>query len=434
MLIPIAALLLSDALLLIGHGLQLTLLPLSAELNGFTPAQIGMTGSAYFAGFVTGCLVTPFMVRRVGHIRAFAVLGTTYSALALIFFQAPWFLAWLLIRYFAGIAIAGLYMIIESWLSERSTARTRGTILSIYVVINLTMITVGQQLVNFAPIDSHTLFALTAILLSVAIIPVSLTSHSAPAPIHNVKIDVRKVWRISQVALGGAIITGLVTGAFWSLGPLYARGIGLDGFSLTMFLSVVVIGGAVFQLPLGRLSDHYDRRLIVFFITLAGAGISLLLVIVPFFTQWSLSVLAFLWGGCVMTLYAICLAHANDRAAPEDFVMVGSVMLLTMGLFSALGSFLAARVMVITGPQGLFLFSLLCLVIFALLIALRRRVHVLPVHDETGPFRAAVETITPMALELDPRTEAEPKSQTENSDDNADQSAPAAHSKTTGKP
>jgi MFS family permease len=408
MLIPIAALLLSDALLLIGHGLQLTLLPLSAELNGFSAAQIGLTGSSYFAGFVTGCLVTPYIVRRVGHIRAFAVLATLYSALVLLFFEAPWFATWLLIRYFAGVAIAGLYMIIESWLSERSTAQTRGTVLSMYVVINLTMITVGQQMVNLAPVASHTLFAYTAILISVAIIPVSLTSQSAPAPISNVKFDLRKVWRISHVALGGSVITGLVTGAFWALGPLYARGIGLEGFSLTFFLSIVVVGGAVFQLPLGRLSDHYDRRLVVFFTTIAGALVSLGLVIIPDLTDWSLALMAFVWGGCVMTLYAICLAHANDRAAPEDFVMVGSVMLLTMGLFSAVGAFVASGLMDVAGPQGLFIFSSLCLMVFALAIALRRRRHVLPVHDETGPFRAVAETITPMALELDPRTESEP--------------------------
>ncbi len=407
MLIPIAALLLSDALLLIGHGLQLTLLPLSAELNGFTAAQIGLTGSSYFAGFVTGCIVTPYIVRRVGHIRGFAVLATSYSALVLMFYEAPWFFTWLLIRFFAGVAIAGLYMIIESWLSERSTAQTRGTVLSLYVIINLTMITVGQQLINITDIASHSLFALTAILISLAIIPVSLTSQSAPAPISNVRMDVVKVWRISHVAVGGSIITGLVTGAFWSLGPLYAGRIGLGGFELTAFLSIIVLGGAVFQLPLGRLSDHYDRRLVVFFVTIVAAMLSVLLALVPTITPWSLLMLAFLWGGAVMTPYAICLAHANDRAAPEDFVMVGSVMLLTMGLFSALGSFLAGRFMAVTGPEGLFWFSALCLLVFALATALRRRTHVLAAPAVSEPFRAVAETVTPMALELDPRTEAE---------------------------
>src|SRR5690606_16548572 len=115
------------------------------------------------------------------------------------------------------------------------------------------------------------------------------------------------------------------------------------------------------------------------------------------FAQWSLIVLGPLWGGAVMTLYAICLAHATDRADPEDFVMVGSVMLLTMGLFSAIGAFIAARFMVLAGPSGLFAFSALCLVIFAVATALRRHTHVLPVHDETEPFRPVVETVTPMA-------------------------------------
>ncbi|MDT8427452.1 MAG: MFS transporter [Pseudomonadales bacterium] len=406
-LLPIAALLLSAALLLTGHGLQLTLLPLSAEAYGFSAAQIGLTGSTYFSGFVTGCLLTPFIVRRVGHIRAFAVLATSYSALVLLYHELPYLLPWLAIRFFSGVAISGLYMVIESWLSERSTAQNRGMVLSIYVMINLSMVTVGQQLINLAPIDNHLLFVVTAVLLSLAIIPVSLTRELAPAPISNVTINVRKVWRLSKVGLGGAIIAGLVTGAFWSLGPLYARGMGLDGFDLTFFLGIVVIGGAVFQLPLGRLSDHYDRRLIVFFTALSGTVLSLLLVVLPLLTTWSLLLPAFLWGGSVMTLYAICLAHANDRAAPEDFVMVGSVMLLSMGLFSAIGSYLASMLMELAGPQGLFVFSAVCLLVFALAIAARRRIHVLPIQDETEPFRPVTETLTPVALELDPRTESE---------------------------
>jgi len=220
-----------------------------------------------------------------------------------------------------------------------------------------------------------------------------------------VRVDLRKVWELSQVGVAGTIATGLVTGAFWSLGPLYARDIGLDTQALTMFLSVVVLGGAVFQLPIGRLSDRYDRRLVLFYTAVLGIVLSGFLAVIPGLNGWSLLVLAFLWGGCVMTQYAISLAHANDRAAPEDFVMVGSVMLLSMGVFSAVGSVVAAFFMQWFGPSGLFIFSAFCLGGFAFAIAARRRVHVLPVHDETEPFRAVADATTPMSLELDPRNE-----------------------------
>lgn len=408
MLLPVAALLFSDALLLIGHGLQLTLLPVSAELLGFSPGQIGLMGSTYYIGFVTGCLLTPFLVRRVGHIRTFAILTSTYSALVLLFFALPYALVWLFLRFTVGFAIAGLYMTIESWLSERSNSETRGTILSVYVVINMSMTMVGQQMLNLADPLGQTLFIVVAILLSLALIPVCLTTAMAPGPISNVQIDLRKVLSLSPAGVAGAIATGLVTGAFWSLGPLYARGIGLDTQSLTLFLSVVVLGGAVFQLPLGRLSDHYDRRIVLLYTAVFGAVISCLLVVFSDLPSWALATLAFLWGGCVMTQYAISLAHANDRAAPEDFVMVGSVMLLCMGLFSAVGSFIASAFMQWFGPNGLFVFSTLSLSAFAVTLAARRRIHVLPVLDETEPFRAVAPTSTPMSYELDPRTEEHP--------------------------
>lgn len=408
MLLPVAALLFSDALLLIGHGLQLTLLPISAELIGFSASQIGMMGSTYYLGFVAGCLLTPFLLRRVGHIRTFAILTSTYSALVLLFFALPYALVWLILRFAVGFAIAGLYMTIESWLSERSSSETRGTILSVYVVINMSMTMVGQQLLNAADPLGQTLFIVVAVLLSLALIPVCITTAMAPGPISNVQIDLRKVLRLSPAGVAGAVATGLVTGAFWSLGPLYARGIGLETQALTLFLSVVVLGGAAFQLPLGRLSDRYDRRIVLLYTAIAGAVLSGMLVAFTDLPSWALAIIAFLWGGCVMTQYAISLAHANDRAAPEDFVMVGSVMLLSMGLFSAVGSFIASAFMQWFGPSGLFIFSTLCLTAFAGTLAARRRIHVLPVLDETEPFRAVAPTSTPMSYELDPRTEEHP--------------------------
>ncbi|WP_339673807.1 MFS transporter [Dasania marina] len=403
MLIPIFSLLLSTALLLLGHGLQLTLLPLRAEMEGFSSTEIGLTGSTYFLGFVIGCLVSPYIVRRVGHIRSFAVLATSYSVIALIFHATPLFTAWLVLRFFSGAAISGLYMVIESWLNERATSENRGTLLSIYTVINLLMITAGQQLLNIAPISSGLLFAVAAVLFSLAIIPVSLTLSLAPAPIHNVDINLFKIWKLSNVGVLGSVCSGLTMGAFWTLGPIYAHGIGLEKFHLTLFMSATVLGGAVFQLPLGRLSDHYDRRIVLLAAAFIGGVISILLSIITNTAFWLL-LLAFLWGGCVMTLYAICLAHTTDAAVPEDFVVVGSGMLLITGLFSAIGAPMASLFITYFGPRGLFIFVAGCLFLLALSIVVRRHVHVIPYQDEIEPFRAIIET-SPAVFTLDPRTE-----------------------------
>lgn len=406
LLLPIAALLISDALLLVGHGLQLTLLPLRAALEGFSDAEIGLTGSAYFIGFVAGCLLAPQVVRRVGHIRSFAVLASAFSALILMFDLIPQFWTWLLLRFMTGACISGLYMIIESWLNERSSSENRGTILSIYTIINLSMIVVGQQLINLAAPEASTLFAIAAILLSLAIIPVSMTSALAPAPLHRVKIDIRKVWQQSRVGVGGAVASGLATGAFWSLGPVYARATGLSTYELTLFMSAAVLGGAALQFPLGRLSDHFDRRIIVGAIAAVGAILSAALGTLSAGPYWMLLALAFLWGGTSMTLYPICLAHANDRAEPQDFVMVGSSILMLFGGSSALGAPLAALLMWVAGPGGLFLFAALVMAILTFAIVRRRRSHYLPVIDETVPFRQIAAVSTPAALEMDPRTEA----------------------------
>lgn len=407
-LIPIAALLLSDALLLVGHGLLLTMLPIAAASAGFSDTQVALTGSAYFLGFVSGCLLTPLAVRRVGHIRSFAVLATSYSALVLVFPMLSAFVGWLLLRFLVGAAISGLYMIIESWLNERATGENRGTLLSIYTVINLLMVTVGQQMLNLDLPNPFYIFGLAAILLSVAIIPVSLTRTLAPAPLQNVKISLRRVWQLSHIGLFGAMISGLVTGAFWSLGPLFAKLQGLETFQLTVFMSATVLGGAVFQLPLGRLSDRMDRRMVVAAAALGGALVSLLMMVLPaVFPEhgpWLLCVLAFFWGGTVMTQYAICLAHANDAAETEEFVMVGSGMLLTLGGFSALGGPLASLAMRYLGPTGLFAFSAVCLFLAFVIITVRRRLHVLPVEEDVEPFRAMADTTTPTVFEMDPRT------------------------------
>ncbi|MEZ5570392.1 MAG: MFS transporter [Halioglobus sp.] len=407
-LVPIAALLLSDALLLIGHGLLLTLLPIAAVSAGFSDPEIAFTGSAYFLGFVFGCFVAPYVVRRVGHIRSFAVLATTYSAVVLLFPIIPGLLWWLLFRFLLGALISGLYMIIESWLNERSSNENRSTVLSIYTTLNLLMIIVGQQMFNLASGNSFLLFAIGAILVSIAILPVSLTLSLAPAPLRNVTIDLPKIWYQSRIAVIGVTIFGLVTGAFWSLGPVYGKAVGYDNAEIAMFMSATVLGGAVFQLPVGRLSDHFDRRMVVFFLTLIGAITSLIVAALPVFlpelNKMVMIFFAFIWGGAVMTLYAILVAHANDRATPDDFVTIGSGMLLILGICSAIGAPLASLAMKALGPQGFYLFIAVCLFVLAIATAVRRKHHALSPVEVSEPFRVVTDMVTPTAYEMDPRT------------------------------
>ncbi|QDE31735.1 MFS transporter [Shewanella polaris] len=409
-LVPISSLLISNAFLLLGHGLLLTLLPIAASESGFSDTQVALTGSAYFLGFVSGCIATPYMLKRVGHIRSFAVLATCYSVVILIFPLLPEFYTWMLLRFIIGIVISGLYMIIESWLNGTSNSNNRGSILSIYTTLNLVMVMCGQQLFNLGSAQESMLFSLAAIFISIAIIPVSLTRSAAPAVVHQVKLNMFKVWRHSHIALIGAVVAGLVTGAFWSLAPIYAKDNSFDSSQLGAFLSATVLGGACFQLPLGRISDRFDRRTVLMFMALAGSAVSLLFVGLPYivttFGGWAASISAFFWGGTCMTLYAICLAHANDNATSEDFVEISSAMLITLGLSSAIGAPLASLAMGLLGAKGLYAFTSGCLIIFFIIVFLRRGSHVLPSNLETKEsFRAVTDMAGPAAYEMDPRTE-----------------------------
>ncbi len=408
-LTSLTALLISDALVLLGHGLLLTLLPVTASQLGFTDFQVGLTGTSYFVGFVVGCLATPFVLKRVGHIRTFAVLASVYTAFILFFAWSQSFIGWMFLRFMIGAMIAGIYMIIESWLNERADVKNRGAILSFYAMMNLVMITLAQQLLNLGGVDTLLLFALAGIFLSLSIVPVSLTLALAPTPVHKVSVDFSKVWKTSHIGLIGSIFTGLITGAFWALAPIYANDSGFTTFQLANFMSAVVLGGALFQIPLGKFSDKFDRRLILIFIALGGAIISFITFVASlqgYYAGSASTVLGFIWGAFSMTMYAICLAHANDYADSADFVDIGSAMLIAYGLSSAVGAPIASAFMGVYGHQSLFVFMGVCFTLFCIILIARRKTHVLPaMTDHNEDFQAVAGMTTPEAYNLDPRAE-----------------------------
>ena len=220
---PISALLLSVGFLLAGNGLQGTLLPIRAGMEAFSTPDIGILGSAYYVGFASGCLLGGRILRRAGHIRTFTAMASIASAVALAhaLVLSPWF--WWLARATTGFCLAVLFMVIESWLNERSTKQTRGTVLSIYLIINLTVITVGQMMITLYDPGSWALFALASILVSLAAVPIALTVSPAPTHVQTVSIRIRRLHRLSPVGFAGCVTVGLANGAFWALGPVYAQ-------------------------------------------------------------------------------------------------------------------------------------------------------------------------------------------------------------------
>lgn len=353
-LISVSALLLSVALFIFGHGLQTTLLPLAADRYYFTDLEIGAMSSAYFFGMVLGCLGAPLIIMRAGHIRAFAALVSLMSAAAILHPVVIDPYAWVLIRIVSGFSLAGFYMIVESWLNESATNENRGTIMSFYIVILFACLMMGQMSIATMNISSFVPFAIASVTVSIAVMPVSLTNSTQPAPITLVRFRPRQLYTNSPAAFVGVLFVGATQGALLTLSPLYGSQIGLSTKESAFYAAAIIGGGMLAQWPAGRLSDRIDRRLVL--IGLGVATIVASFVIVLFTTNDFPTAIgtAILLGMFTQPLYAISVAHAFDHAPSEAFVETSSGMLLSFGIGSIIGPLLASVIMGQIGPSGLF--------------------------------------------------------------------------------
>ncbi len=404
MIASVSALLTSLALLLAGNGLLTLLLPTRAALDGMATAAIGLAMSGYFVGYVVGCLLTPHVVQRVGHIRSFSALAALAAATALAYALAGGPVAWFLLRALSGVAMSGLTMIVESWLNDRATDETRGRIISVYRVVDLSAVSVGQLLLSAAPPAGFELFSLAAILIVLALVPTAVSTAQAPAPIQNVRIRLLYLWQVSPLGMAAALAVGVGNGAFWSLGAVFGQQTGLDTLGISLFMTAVVVGGAVMQVPVTALDRIFDRRKVLLGAALATAVASIgAAFLAPLSVTWAV-VSGFVLGGLFLPIYGLALAHANDRLAAGDFVVMSAGLLLTFGLGAIVGPPLASFLMEWIGPRALFLhISAVWLALFLFgLWRLRARP---PVALEEQAELVPTPRGGTIMFELDPRTE-----------------------------
>lgn len=369
--ISIAILLLGAAALYLGVGQQITVLPIRAELEGFGEFWIGLMGAAHFAGFALGCLIGPVAVKQVGHIRCFAGFAAL-AAIAILAFPllvAP--VAWTALRGFSGLCLAVLYMVVESWLNDQAENEIRGKVLSIYIVVANVVTIGGQQLVNAFDVRATVQFILIAMLICLALVPMSLTPTTAPKPIASAKLRLGALFGLSRSGVIGCAAIGLVEGAFWTFGPVFAQGQGLPVSQVTLFMSMFLIGGTLSQWPLGHLSDLIDRRYVVIACCAGTVATSLVLAFVPLGGLAITAMVAGLHGAFMIPLYALLLAHTNDYAPREALVEVSSGLLLVYALGAAAGPLLVGPLMQAVGRGGLFLAIAAVLSSFALFVLLR---------------------------------------------------------------
>jgi MFS family permease len=404
---PVTALLLSSSILMMGNGLFGVLIPIRANIEQFTSYDIGVMGSVHFAGLMIGCLLWPRVIATVGHIRAFAALTAlaTITPLAHAIWTVP--PVWWMLRGLNGLFFAGLFMIIESWLTGASQPETRGRVLGAYAMTNLTVVTGGMLLVSAGEPSSFELFSLVAILYSLAAVPIALTPRSAPQPPPTAKMRLGWLIAISPAAVYGCFAAGLVNSAFWTFSPLFAQGGGLSVSDTALFMSFVVLGGAISQWPVGRLSDRLGRRAVGIVVCAVAALAGLALFAMADGGASVLFVLGALYGSMAFTVYTLCVAHANDLVHRKRAVEVSSGLLLVFSAGAILGPLIVSAIRHKFGLGGLFLHTAVAHASVAIVMLVRAQVRPKLPTKHKEPF-VIVPRTTPAVFELDPRGEPTP--------------------------
>jgi MFS family permease len=348
------ALLLSMGLLMLGNGLQGSLISLRASLEGFSTQVTGLLMTGYFIGFLAGSTLTPRIVAQVGHIRVFAALASLASSMVLIHsvFIDPWL--WFGMRLVSGFCVAGLFIVAESWLNDSASNATRGQLLSLYMVITTGAMACSQLLLNLADPGGFELFVLISVLVSLALLPILLSATPAPSFAAPEHMSLLQLYRSSPLGIIGCMGTGMSIGAMLGMGVIYAQQMGLPLSQISVFMGLVFIGGVALQWPIGRLSDRHDRRRVIFVVTGLATVTSLAAVAIAGVSATGQLVVAFLFGGLAFPMYSLCVAHTNDALEPRQMVAASSNLVMAFGIGAAIGPSLAAAVMGGMGPDGFF--------------------------------------------------------------------------------
>lgn len=383
------ALFLGVSLLTLGNGLQGTALGLRASLSGFETGVTGAVMACYYVGYVLGSLVTPPLIRRVGHIRVFAALASlvSFAPLAHSLFVYPWF--WAVIRVLAGIGMAGVFIITESWLNNVASNENRGRILSAYLIVCQLSIACGQFLLNLADPLGYELFILMSALFSLAVIPIALSRRSAPTYVDSGDVGLVELFRRVPLTISGVFLVSLGYGSFYGMGAVYALRTGFDSSEIAGFMAAALFGAVLLQWPLGMLSDRMDRRRLVVAACAGVVLVGVLLSIMPADMPLTVQMLMFVYGGLSFPLYSLFLALAGDYLEPNVLVAACSKIVLVNGAGSALGPVLVAVLMEEVGAWSypLFIAAVHLAAGCVVLMLMRRKTLTTP---ETAPHFAPV--------------------------------------------
>jgi MFS family permease len=379
-----SALLLGMAVLMLGAGLQATLLGVRATLEGFPTAVTGAVMACYYVGYLCGSLAAPKFLRRVGHIRVFAALTAIASATILTqaVFIGPW--AWALLRVVSGFCFAGIYVVAESWLNDRADNRTRGRLLSIYMIVIYLGLGLAQFELNLADPRGFELFILIAVLISLAVVPMALSAQPAPEFALPQRVRFRELFAVSHLGVVGVLFSGAVSGTLFSLGSVYAAASGFDTAGVAAFMACSILPAVIVQMPVGRWSDRVDRRTVLVAMSLLGsltAAAAMVLSTESGFILFAIAVAAS--GGLSLTTYALCVSHINDHLRPEQMVAASGTVILLNGVGAVVGPLVVSAAMQAAGSGAYFgALAAMHLALAAYAVWRQRRVLPIPARDK----------------------------------------------------
>jgi MFS family permease len=399
LIIKFAAPLSSVMLMIFGSAFYTTFLSVFLDSKGYTRGEIGMIHSAYFFGMLLGAFQMEALIKRVGHIQALAVFGSlaTCSTLLQGLFQT--FPAWIFLRFLVGLSLAALYIVIESWMLNNSTIKTRGVVLSLYMICLYSSQSASQQMLGLVDIHSLTPFLVSAIFTSLSIIPVGLSTNRITLPHYHESIGFFWMVKTSPFGVSGCFVSGLILSAIYSFFPIYAVSKGIPSENL---MSVTIAGGVLLQWPIGKFSDYFERRKTLLVIVI----ISLCLTLIGYLGSEMVLPLAFLIGGFSFTLYPLCITQVCDHLDQSQITKATAYLLIAYGFGSVLGPVVSSSLVELLGINAIFLyFSVLlgCLTVIGTLVTLRRPIIPLSEQNDFLPLPS----VTPIAYEMDPRSEHE---------------------------
>ena len=407
------ALFLGMGFIMLAHGYQGSLLGVRAVQEDFSLVATGFMMSGYYVGYFIGAKTIPGFILRVGHIRVFAAFASIASIVILLHSVLIHPSTWFILRVVTGISMVSIYTIAESWLNDRSSNKNRGSVLSIYMIVLYGSMGIGMFFLNFSKPENFQPFILVSLFMSLALIPILLTKRKAPTFKKITGMSLKELYEASPLGMVGSLFYGTVQSALFSLLAVYAASMNFTIFEISLVTFLLAISGAVAQYPIGKLSDKFDRRLVIIYSTFGAAFFALCAILASgqMYLPDNLAtsktwfyIFLILFSFCSLPMFAIIFAHTNDFIPKEKFVAAGAGLQFAFGLGAISGPFLCSVFMNVIGSNGYFVFLIIFHSIIGIFAIHRMRIRE-TVENPDSQFVAMPQTITPAGIGLNPTTE-----------------------------